>query len=65
MENELSSKGASIDYLECFGDFRADNPICHKFCVLSIRCAIERDQNTRMELLEDFMTSSGMIVTIQ
>lgn len=65
MKDELTGKAAFIDYLECFGDFRTDNPICNKFCALNIRCAIERDQSTRMEMLEEMMASDGIFVTIQ
>lgn len=43
------------DYLGCFGNFNRRNMICKKFCAVNIRCAIERDQNFRIELIEDLV----------
>ena len=49
----------------CFGDYNVKNPICHKHCVLRLRCAIEKDQNLRVELLEDLMESQNLETKIQ
>ena len=51
--------------LGCFGDYSKDHPLCSKHCVLRLRCAIEQEQNMRMELLEDLMDSENLLVTIQ
>lgn len=56
----------SIDnYLGCFGNFNIGDLVCRKFCALSLRCAIERDQANRMELLEDLMYGDDVFMKIQ
>lgn len=52
-------------YLECYGSYAAQDPICQKTCALSLRCAIEKDHHAQMELLEDLMSSSGQILKMQ
>jgi hypothetical protein len=53
------------DHLGCFGEFRGEDRICQRFCSLSLRCAIERDQNEQMELLEDLVTPESTFMKIQ
>ncbi|MGE0087174.1 MAG: hypothetical protein AB7S75_22445 [Desulfococcaceae bacterium] len=53
------------DYAGCFGDYNPEDIICRKFCALSIRCIIERDQIDMMELMEDFPVSENMFMTVQ
>ena len=53
------------DHLGCFGNFKLEDPICKKFCVLSLRCALERDRNARQEFLEDIVFSDGMPIILQ
>lgn len=48
------------DYLGCFGNFNRRNPVCKKFCAVNLRCAIERDQNVRIELIEDLVTAEDI-----
>lgn len=50
------------DYVGCFGRFRADNIVCKKYCAINLRCAIEQDQNVRLELLEDLVASDDMMI---
>ncbi len=52
-------------FLECFGSFNAENRICLAHCALSLRCAIEKDEYMRMELLEELVSPDGMILKIQ
>ncbi|MBL0715131.1 MAG: hypothetical protein JJV98_15695 [Desulfosarcina sp.] len=52
-------------FLECFGSFDAENKVCLKHCALSLRCAIEKDEYMRMELLEELISSDGVILKIQ
>ena len=54
-----------LDQLDCFGGFENENPICRKHCALNIRCAIEQDQNMRLELIEDLVSAEGQIIKIQ
>ena len=52
-------------HLGCFGEYDATDTICKKFCVLRLRCAIENDQNARMELIEDLMSYEEMNFKLQ
>ena len=65
MKNELFNKVTFDDHLGCFGNFDREDPICKKHCVLSLRCAIEQDQNARMELLEDLISVDRVFFKIQ
>ncbi len=65
MKTELKKKISFDNHLGCFGNFNIENLICNKFCVLSLRCAIDRDKNIKMDLLEDLISSSGMFTKIQ
>lgn len=65
MKKEFLDKISFKDYLGCFGDFNIEDMICKKHCALSLRCAIERDQNKRIELLEDLISSDEMSIKIQ
>lgn len=49
----------------CFGDYNKTNPLCAKHCVLRLRCAIEKDQNIRLEILEDLAASENLSLKIQ
>jgi hypothetical protein len=49
-------------YLGCFGSFSIDDTICRKFCALSLRCAIETDQNAQLDLLDDLMVLNGTVL---
>jgi len=53
------------DPLDCFGEYRKNNPLCGKYCALRLSCAIEHDQNMRMELIEDLVSAEGEIIKIQ
>jgi len=55
----------SKDRLGCFGNFNIEDNICRKFCALSLRCSIENDQNSRMELLEDLLSAENLNERIQ
>lgn len=54
-----------LEQFNCFGDYTKTNPLCAKHCALRLRCAIEQDQNMRMELLEDLISSEEMPIKIQ
>ena len=65
MKKEFSEKTSFDDHLGCFGNFNIENKICKRHCSISLRCAIERDQNTRIEILEDLISSDEMSIKIQ
>jgi len=58
--------GKELDqYLGCYGSFTAEDPVCQTHCALSLRCAIEKDHHTQMELLEDLISPSGYSLKMQ
>jgi hypothetical protein len=57
MNKKHSRRLVLDDYLGCFGNFNRGNLICKKFCAVNLRCAIERDQSVRLELIEDLVAS--------
>ena len=67
MEKPIEKKKMNAkDHLGCFGNFNVEDNICRKFCVLSLRCAIERENNARMEILEDMLSyDEGMMGKLQ
>ena len=56
MDKFSKKKIITKDHLGCFGNFNIEDAICRKFCILSLRCTIERDNNARMEILEDMLS---------
>lgn len=55
----------SLDqYMGCFGRFRNNDPICRNRCALNLRCAIERDQNERFEILEELVSAGSMFMKV-
>jgi len=65
MKKKLKNKISFDNHLGCLGNFNIENLICKKFCALSLRCAIDRDKNTQMELLEDLISYDSMFIKIQ
>jgi len=65
MKNEFNEEYTLTDYTGCFGQFRKTDIICKKKCAISLKCAIEHDQNIRMRLLEDLVSTEGVLVTMQ
>lgn len=61
MKNQVSFN----DYLGCFDSFFIEDSICKNFCVLRLRCAIERDQNIRLEILEELVSAIDGTMKIQ
>lgn len=63
---KLIMKPESSDHhMGCFGDFAIEDAICRKFCALRLRCAVEREQNSRMEMLEELLSSEGVPDRVQ
>lgn len=50
------------NYMGCFGQFRSIDRICRTHCAIRIRCAIETDQNMRMEFLEELFEEEDMLL---
>ena len=54
-----------MDEIECFGEFNPEKTVCKKLCAFSIRCAIEKDQNVKMEILDDLVSNDMMPMKMQ
>ena len=65
MQKELIDLLSLDDHLGCFGGFDLKDPICKKFCALSLRCAIEQEQNARFELLDELVSTDSLYIKIQ
>ena len=65
MNSQSNSQRAMSGMLDCYGEFDAGNTVCKKFCAVNIRCAIEKDQNARLEILEDLVGLEGVPVKSQ
>jgi hypothetical protein len=51
--------------LGCFGSFQTEDPICRRHCAIRIRCAIERDQEIYLEVLEETASGDDQLFTFQ
>ena len=51
--NNLFDQLQIEDHLGCFGSFMLNDPVCRKYCAIKLRCLIERENNTKMELWQD------------
>ena len=65
MKKESMGQLSFDEHLGCLGNFNIQDPICRKLCALSLRCAIDSEKNTRMELLEDLISYNDMFIKIQ
>ena len=65
MSRKLKALFTVDERLGCFGDYNRINPMCTSRCVLRLRCAIQQDQNMRMEMLEDWVAFEGLDIKIQ
>lgn len=51
--------------LGCFGGFRSEDRICRRHCAVRIRCAIEMDQKTCVEVCEEMAESDDLLLKFQ
>ena len=65
MQKELMRLLSNNDHLGCFGRFSISDPICIRFCALSLRCSIEQEQNDRMDFLDDLVSMDNLSNKIQ
>ena len=65
MKREFIDNSLVADHLGCFGNFNLEDPTCKTFCTINIRCAIERDQNVRIEILQELASSDDLYLKIQ
>ena len=62
MISEQKMEFSLSHYMGCFGEYRREDPVCRTRCALSLRCAIEFEQNERFEILEELVSASDMAV---
>jgi hypothetical protein len=65
MKKKIIDNSLVADHLGCFGNFNLEDLICKTFCAINIRCAIERDQNARIEILQELASSDDLYLKIQ
>jgi hypothetical protein len=65
MKKELMNQISLDDHLGCLGNFSIQDPLCQKLCALNLRCAIESEKNSRLELLEDLISYNDMLIKVQ
>lgn len=41
------------DFVTCFGEYDPESSMCRNNCGLNVRCAIEHEQQTKDEILQD------------
>ena len=58
-------KSLLTDHLGCFGNFSLEDPVCKTLCAINLRCAIEREQIDRIEILQELEFSDDLFVKIQ
>ena len=65
MRKELMRSVLLDNYLGCFGRFNLNDKVCKKFCALNLRCAIEQEQNARIELLDELVSDNSLYLKLQ
>ncbi len=65
MKLELNETVSSDFHLGCFGNFKFGDPVCRQLCILCLRCAIEKEQKSRLEILDELLSSEGVSEIIQ
>ena len=49
----------ALDGSDCMGGYAKEDPQCAKHCVLRLRCAIEKEYNMRLEMIEEMVASDN------
>jgi hypothetical protein len=65
MKKVRLDKSIIAEHLGCFGSFSVEDPVCKTLCAVNLRCAIERDQNDRIEILQELAFSDELYMKIQ
>jgi hypothetical protein len=59
MRNTVKVQDNLGNHVGCFGNFSINDTICKKFCALNLRCYIEKNQNSRIEIIEEIVFSEN------
>lgn len=65
MKKARLDKSLIAGHMGCFGEFSLEDPVCRTYCAVSLRCAIERDQNDRFEILQELASSDEIYMKMQ
>jgi len=65
MKKESLTQSALDHHIGCFGEFNRSDRVCTACCALRLRCAIEREQSIRMEIIDELVSADQMVVKIQ
>ncbi len=65
MKKVCFDKTLIAEHLGCFGQFSLEDPVCKTHCAVNLRCAIERNQNDRFEILQELALSDEMFMKVQ
>jgi hypothetical protein len=65
MKTERCKTAHLEQYLGCFGSMSMEDVVCRRHCALNVRCAIEKEQNTRLAVLEDFEIGDDILLRSQ
>jgi hypothetical protein len=65
MKKDLPDPTVLDDHFGCLGEFRIDDVLCNRGCAMRLRCAVEHNNNTRLEILEELVASEGIPIKIQ
>jgi hypothetical protein len=65
MIDEAHAKMMFGTRFSCFGEFDLEDKLCKRYCALRIRCAVEKEQTHRMDLLEDVISPEMMYAITQ
>jgi hypothetical protein len=49
-------------YLQCYGEFDMEDPVCRTLCALRLRCAVDYAQREEIDLLEGLSISDDIRV---
>ncbi len=64
MKNTLIAQEPLDRYVDCFGEFNAEDPVCKRVCALRLRCAVDSTQKDRISLIDELFNSDELVVKL-
>ena len=65
MKNHAAVSNRLQRYMQCYGEFNVQDPVCRQICALRLRCAVEYGQQEKMELLEELFSGDDVHPRVQ
>ena len=62
MKREPRITGYFGDRFGCFGNFEIEDEVCKTRCAIRLRCCIEKEKNTRMEMLDEWVSFEDLTI---